>query len=379
MGFINYPDDRTPIAMGAWKGPLAGNARFLIPLAIFASAKALAAVWIHSISWKGGWVWARAWRELGPPEGSPAYLFCGFDSGWYIDIARNGYAYPKYVFMPAYPALIRAFGSIIGDHWWAAIAIAWAASFASLPLFQSVAERYMDRAEAMWAALLMAFFPHVFAFTSIAYSEPLFLFSCLAAWFFHVRGKGSLSAAAMAMAALSRPYGVMIAIPVALDLLERRAFRKLSWLAAPLGSLALWAIFCQLSAGDWMATLRHQEYWAKLGMPYGVIGSYIWGAISTGERPLANYYLIAFVAIMGYLALSSTRADWGLGAFSSACYLALLIVGALPSLSRFISFLFPIWLSVRLRNHIAGAAALALSFPLGLALWLWFLQGALVG
>lgn len=369
-----------PIAMLASKDPLGGKIRFLIPLAILASAKALAILWIHSLLGGKGWVWARTWGRLGPPEGSPAYLFCGFDSGWYVDVARNGYAYPKYVFMPAYPALIRALGAIIGDYWWAAIAIAWAASFASIPLFQAVAERYMDRVEAMWATLLMAFFPHVFAFTSVAYSEPLFLLLCLAAWLAHLRGKGPLSAAAMAMAALSRPYGVMIAIPVALDMLERRALRRLPWLAAPLGSLALWALFCHFSAGDWMATLRHQEYWAKLGMPYGLIGSYLWGAVSMGERsPLANYYLIAFVAIMGYLALSSTRADWRLGAFASAGYLALLAIGTLPSLSRFLSFLFPIWLSVRLRNHIAGAAALAISFPFGLALWIWFLQGALVG
>lgn len=369
-----------PIGMGESRGPFANEARFLIPLAIFISAKALAALWIHSLLGKGGWVWARTWGNLGPPEGSPAYLFCGFDSGWYVDIARNGYAYPKYAFMPAYPALIRAFGAIIGDHWWAAIAIAWAASLASLPLFQAVAERYMDRVEAMWATLLMAFFPHVFAFTSVAYSEPLFLLLCLAAWLAHLRGNGPLSAAAMAMAALSRPYGVIIAIPIALDLLERRAIKGLPWLIAPLGSLALWALFCQLSAGDWMATLRNQEYWAKLGMPYGVFKAYIWGAISMGERsPLANYYLIAFLALMGYLAFSSTRADWRLGAFASAGYLALLIIGTLPSLSRFISFLFPIWLSVRLRSHIAGAAALAISFPFGVALWIWFLQGALVG
>jgi hypothetical protein len=362
---------------------LAGKRRFLVPLAISASAKALAAFWIHSLLSRGGSFWThfmRHWGKAGPPEGSPAYLFCGFDSGWYVDIAKGGYAYPKFAFMPAYPALIRALGSAIGDYWWAAIAIAWMASFASLPLFQAIAERYMERAEAMWATLLMAFFPHIFAFTSIAYSESLFLFLCLVAWLSHIRGKEPISAAAMAMAALSRPYGIIMAIPVALDLLARRDFRRMAWLISPLSSLALWGIFCHLYAGDWMATLTQQEYWARLGMPYGVLRAYIWSAIVEGERlPLLNYYLVAFIALMGYLAFSSTRADWRLGAFSSVGYVALLAMGTLPSLSRFLSFLFPIWLSIRLRSHIAGAAALAASFPFGLALWLWFLQGSLVG
>jgi hypothetical protein len=364
----------------AMRGFSSGKRRFLMPIAILASAKALAASFIHSSLGKGGWFWMRAWGRAGPPEGSLAYLFCGFDSGWYVDIAKNGYAYPKYVFMPAYPALIRALGSILGDYWWAAISIAWASSFASLPLFQAIAERYMDRVEAMWATLLMASFPHVFAFTSLAYSEPLFLLLCLGAWLSYLRDAMPLSAAAMGMAALSRPYGVMIAIPIALDLLKKRDFGKMAWLSIPLGSLAFWGLFCHLFAGDWMATLTQQGYWAKLGMPYGIIRTYLWGAVFGGERSQSiNYYLIAFVAIMGYLAFSSARADWRLGAFASAGYLVLLAIGTLPSLSRFISFLFPIWLSIRIKSPIAGAAALAISLPFGLALWLWFLQGSLIG
>jgi hypothetical protein len=40
-------------------------------------------------------------------------------------------------------------------------------------MFQAVAERYMSRIEAVARTLCAGFFPYIFMFTSVTYTEPL--------------------------------------------------------------------------------------------------------------------------------------------------------------------------------------------------------------
>ena len=171
-----------------------------------------------------------------------AETFAAWDSGWYFDIAQRGYYWSSsgqssIAFFPLYPMLMRAlawpFGG--GDRalWIAGIALSYACLFLGLAvLHRLTAKMSGDRETARRTLLYIAVFPFAYFFTQV-YTESLFLLTSVSAVAAAVASRWGWAGFFGALAALTRPNGILIALPLGLLALAGRP--RLAELAAPRG------------------------------------------------------------------------------------------------------------------------------------------------
>ena len=307
-----------------------------------------------------------------PSYDSWLYLFCGWDTEFYIGLARNWYFQPLYAFFPGYPGLIRGLNFLLGDYWLSAVVISISLGVLSLPVFQRLAEYYMTKTEALYATLVFGFFPYVFLFTTVAYSESLFIFLTLSSWLLYKHDRPLLSCLACAGVSLTKMYGIVVALPIFLDLIAKRRFRAISFLGLPAIAFAGWLFYCYQRTGDWLAPVTAQARWAETyGMAFGWLQQNLWPPlrISSSEDLIRLGFILAF----SLLVASSWHVDWKLGSYSLVMLVLLLCFGTVASLPRFLSFIFPVWLVTRLRNPIPVIALLILFSLADLRLWYQFI------
>ena len=208
--------------------------------------------------------------------------FIAFDSGWYFDIASHGYRYSteaqsNVAFFPLYPLAMRAlawpFGSSDAALWLAGIVISWTCFLTGLIALHGLTERMTgDRETARRTVLYVAVFPFSLFLTRVYPSALFFLLIVLA-----VRAAyGSrwwLAGVIGGLAALTRPHGVLIGLPLALMALRsasgpREAISRLAALAPiPIAFLG-YSVYVGSLAGHPMAWLTSQEQWGySLGHP----------------------------------------------------------------------------------------------------------------
>lgn len=306
------------------------------------------------------------------------YLFSAWDTAWYVQMANTLRFRLDRPFFPAYPILIRALAELLGDYWLSASIISLILGLACVPLFQAVAEHYMTRGEAFGASLIFTLFPFTFLFTTLAYSEPLFLLASLATWHLYRSGRFLRSLASASLASLSRPLGAIIFLPILLDLVVRKDRSKLLKTIAPLAAMAL----ALVAAGP--TALFQQLAFITTPTPSHQIGLYWFSnfllPIVQWERepmPPFPHALLAFtlacVCLFGLLSFYSYRVDWRLGCYASALFLVALGYGMVNGLLRYFSFAFPIWLSFKSKNPIVLLATAGLFYANALILWLQFL------
>jgi hypothetical protein len=154
--------------------------RILLPLLIVVAAKAAAATFIYFSMNVGalGTFWSDPTRVFSWPQntvflqnagfGQFPFVFLGWDSAWYLSIMERGYAFSlqSYTFSPGLPffggllniALQNPLVSIVVPS--LVFGVLW------IPLYQLVAERYMSRQTALASAVLFAFSPYLFLFSS---------------------------------------------------------------------------------------------------------------------------------------------------------------------------------------------------------------------
>lgn len=361
---------------------LQGRLRYLLPILIVVLLKLSASFFMYRrLSVLGSFYtpWMSDWGKSGPSQ-SWLYLFNAQDSGFYVALARGWYEYPMYVFFPAYPVLFKILGLALGDLWLSAFVVSFVLGLASLPLFQAVAEDYMPRSEAAGSTLLAATFPYIFLFTTVSYTESLFLFATLATWYLYVKGRIVPSVLAATLATLTKTYGVAIVIPVGIGLLAKRKFRQLPLLVVPIAALLAWIYYIYLRTGDPFVFSTQQSYWMRLGVEFGWYQHYIKPLLDfkVWEFPAFNYLLVGLVIFFGYLVFCAFRIDAKLGVYSLSVFLPLLYMGSFISLPRFFSFIFPVWLVVRIRNLPLLIVAVGFFLLNSLLLWYQFILGTWV-
>ena len=308
-----------------------------------------------------------------PPYTSWLYLFCGWDTEFYVALARNWYFQPLYAFFPAYPGLVRSLHFVFGDYWMSAAAVSIIFGITSLPVFQRLAEHYMTRTEALYSTFVFGFFPYVFLFTTVAYSESLFIFLALSSWLLYKRDRLLLSCLACAGVSLTKIYGIVIVFPIFLDLIANKRFKALPSLAVPVIVFTGWLYYCYQRTGDWLAPITAQARWAETyGMTSGWLQQSLWPPLRTsGGEDLIR---LGFVLAFSVLAVSAWQVDWKLGSYSLVMLVLLLLFGTVASLPRFLSFVFPAWLVPRLRNPIPVVVLLVLFSLADLKLWYQFIM-----
>jgi hypothetical protein len=365
-----------------------GSMRYVLPPATFALLHVLHGAVLYLTLRSGGRFsvpFMNIWKT--PPLAYDwLYLFSAWDTDYYLSIARSWYPQnlsPSWAFFPLYPALIRLGSTIlVVDVSVTAFAISVTASMVSIVVFQRVGEHYMHYRDALVATFLYFLLPPVFTFSFALYTEPLFLALTLAAWYLHIKSRDCKAAAIAALASLTRAYGILIILPIAVDNLRKSEFRKLRYLLIPISSLAGWLFYGFVATGVWLAPPAAQSYWQSpnaLSLQHNLLALLegnlnVWSALA----PYAPIAAVGVVSLAFTLFLTSrvVRMDRSLGLYlctslGAIAYFAFLAANL--SLPRYLAFLFPIGLALKLKSLVPLFVALILLWILDYFAWLAFL------
>jgi hypothetical protein len=222
--------------------------------------------------------------------------FTLWDSGWFLEIAENGYrGEQSAAFFPLYPLLVHALAWVTRSPVVAGVLISLvAAGFAAVAV-RRIATELLPRRAARDSVLYLALWPVAFVFTSV-YSEGLFL--AFAAWSFWaaMQRRPVLAAVLGALAVETRLIGLAL-VPALIVLLwprerglPRRALR-LAPLALIPAAVGVYAWYLEDRLGDWRAFYQAQGvFWLRHHSAAGPLGG-LWEAIAQGYHGVAQVVL----------------------------------------------------------------------------------------
>lgn len=282
------------------------------------------------------------WDAPHPTEQGWGILGAGlerYDALWYLAIAEHGYpsvdagaAVPEaYAFFPLLPLLIGVTGRLLLGRWLlAANLIALVAVVAALAAVHRLVEvETGDRAAAGRALVGVAVFPSAY-FLVAPYTEAPFL--ALSGWALVEarRGRWLRAGGLSALAALSRPVGILLVVALALEIVrQHREGRRpdtvgsaVAVLGAPVG-IGAFLVWAWLATGRPLAPLLAQEGWRREWMlPHETLRAAVETAATVwGTLPLGGYHgldlllLVPVVAAVGWL-LARTPATYGVYALA---------------------------------------------------------------
>jgi hypothetical protein len=195
-----------------------------------------------------------------------------WDTDFYHQIATVGYRWDpsaflhqNVVFFPLYPLLMRWGGALLGGHPLLAGTIISLAAFAgAIALLYRLAVLELGEEKAWPVIVLVSTYPFAL-FYSAVYTESLFLFLTVGAFYAMRRRHLLLAALAGLAAGLTRPNGFWLALPL-LWLATREDRRVGAVLAAlaPLAGVAGFSAYLAVRFGDPLAWMHGQAAW---GMP----------------------------------------------------------------------------------------------------------------
>jgi len=221
-------------------------------------------------------------RSKAGVPGTTLFPFFSWDFGWYNAIAHHGYppvADRFYAFFPLWPWLLRASGSI--PDWQLAGALTVAASGLA---FLGVAAG-SPGGRPRQTALALACWPGSFALL-LAYPDGLALAAAAWAAALVMRERPVAAAPLGAAAALLRPNGLLIAVPLALLARGRGPAYKLA-AAAPVAAAVAVEIFFWERSGEFSAFFHAQRLWGREG-PRGIghWADHVWSLFQAHTVPL---------------------------------------------------------------------------------------------
>jgi hypothetical protein len=322
-----------------------------------------------------------------------AEIFAAWDSGWYFDIASRGYYFnpdgqSSVAFFPLFPMLMRGaawpFGQTDQAIWAAGILISCATFFLALVTLHRLTEKiFGDRETARRAVFYLAVFPFSLFFTRV-YAESVFLLTSLLAVSRACDGQWRRAGLWGALAALARPNGILIGVPLVLMALGGRPApraligRLAALLPVPL-ALAGYSAYVYSLSGDPLGWLSSQAHWGySLGHPpWQQLARMIDRLVKYGfydyffVSPMAPFRLFHGVTALIFLALTPAifkRLGVAMGAYVLVSLLIPLSANALEGVGRYSAVLFPAFMLVgsvesrRLHEAILIGASLFLAF-----------------
>lgn len=299
-----------------------------------------------------------------------------FDSEYYLSIAVGGYDDPdvtqmspedgsgelalNYAFMPAYPMAMRLVAGplqALGLAPMAAASVAGvalsllAALIASLALF-SIARRRLGDGAGVRAAFYLLVFPTGF-FLAQVYTEAFFLALSLGSLALLDQRRPLLAGIAAVLATLTRPVGVLLAIPIAMTLVagllrrgddqepEARGLRDLAiWTAAALLPVATYLVWSASPLGQAFTTVQSQ-YFGQQPLAFEQAWNNWRDALAGWDEllPETRLYYVLELAAVGLAVVASLWAlrRWpAIAVFSLAVVLIPLTTGAPQSMARYV-------------------------------------------
>ena len=330
--------------------------------------------------------------------------FARYDSGWYQQIASNGYVFVKggpsvgvgkpgkIAFFPLYPVSMqytgRLFGSSRADIYMGGILVSWISFIAASVGLFFLAKLDLNPGEAERAVLLTTVFPFSFFF-GLVYTEALFLMLTVFSFYGFRTRHWILGGLAGALATATRANGILMlpalawvayraAQPTARD--RSLAALGLVLVAAGVGGYSLYVYQLSGNPLEWALTIQRWGY--PLGGPPWTAPIRLIGELATHpydyliSDPMARYDTLYGVTAIAFLIM--TPLVWmKLGAAYGIFMLLNLWVplssGVFEGLGRYCSVLFPAFILLATIRSPAVATGIivvfALFYTLGLALF----------
>ncbi len=271
-----------------------------------------------------------------------------WDGGEYLSVARDGYSFspdrPSNVaFAPLLPMVMRAGASLAGrgdDDALIAVGLVAvnAALLGALAYLLALGRLEVGDAAARRAVVYLLVFPTAI-FLSALYAESLFLFFGIGAALEARRRRWWRAGVLGALAAIARPFGVVLALPIAVEMLAGRPRRRdVAAAALPLVSFAAWQSWLSARFGDPFVYLAAQRsYLREVSGPVGTIAD------------LAAYPFPWIIAACLILVTVLVAASWRVlrpstAALATALFAVSLSSGTLMSFPRYALAIFPAFL-----------------------------------
>ncbi|HEX6488911.1 MAG TPA: mannosyltransferase family protein [Candidatus Dormibacteraeota bacterium] len=277
--------------------------------------------------------------------------FLGWDAFHYLGIARDGYptaaiaASGNNGYFPLLPLLLRA----VGASDLASLALALVLGFVAVAAIAALTTAVFDEGAGHTAAWAASFWPAAF-FWSAIYTESLFVALAIASLWAAWRGRPAVAASAGLLAALARPTGFALALPLFVLLARRGGVGRLA-AAAPLLGPILVGAYLGVHTGTPlalpMAFFGHGNL--SPGRPWGLVQTALTWARYGDWQQLAE--IPVFIAAV-VLAIAAGREERWRGpaiATSVALLVPPVLAGTISSFARYAMVAFPLYWPLRVQ------------------------------
>lgn len=324
--------------------------------------------------------------------------FARYDSGWYQQIASQGYEYKgtgrnNVAFFPAYPLLMRAAGELLGgrqqDYYFAGIVISFLSFAGAMPLLYRLALLDLPHAAALRAVTYCAVFPGAIFF-GMVYSESLYLLTVVAAAYAFRTNRLLTGAASGALMTATRVTAVM-AVPGIAWLAWRAAGsdpRRRLLAAAAAGAcligIGAFSVFNWVISGNpftWYESITFWGYRPGARFPFAALLSFAETLVTRPYQFLATERMapydtlnaLAAITALALVPLIWKRFNAGYALIVVAALILPLSSGQFEGLARYTSVQFPVAIAFaslkgEMRHHLL-LATLAVLYGLCLALF----------
>jgi hypothetical protein len=270
-----------------------------------------------------------------------------WDGRWYRMVAQGGYLLvpgraSDPAFFPLYPVLLRGV-HFLGVGWGiAGPLLSNTALLAGLIAFYALTRELFPDALARRATTYLAVFPLGYVF-SMAYPESVVLVLVAAAPLAALRRRWWLAAACGAAAALARPEGLFLALPLAgiawqqrHDLSAVRRGAAAAAVLAPAAALASYPLYLASVLHDPLAWTRAEHAWGRKFSLLGPVRAFANLPASLEHTPGRARDVAAFFAYLGLL-YAARRVGTSLPWLAAAAAIVVLPVfsGVFDSIARF--------------------------------------------
>ncbi len=284
-----------------------------------------------------------------------------WDTGWYLSIVKHGYSVrgdlssvqSNIAFFPLYPLVVKFFTFFLppslrtdGNILLIGVLLSNIFLIGALVLLYKLVLTMFDVAAARRTVLYVLLFPTSF-FLSSFYAEPLFLLLTVAVFYAAVKKQWALASIAGMLAALTRGYGVMTIVPVAIFYLEanhwdlRRTRWDALWMLLIPAGLLLFLVGVYPVTGDIMAPIKNQAAWHRhFAMPWQ---SFLHPTHWNREVTQLGQVLTLGFLIMGVLAFFKLP-SLSYGTYAFLITTPSLLGGSLLSIGRHYAVVFPIFI-----------------------------------
>jgi len=307
-------------------------------------------------------------EHLSPNSHPFINMWARWDGGWYLDIAQHGYSFvpakqSNVAFFPLYPSLIRVVHRVIPLHsdavWFlVGIIVSNAALLVALIYLHRLVHLDYDRHTAARTVLYLCIFPTTL-FLSAAYSESLFLALVVSAFYYARAARWIVVGILSSAAALCRPPGILLIIPLAFEYLSQKGFQwrriKADCFALLLAPLALAGhlTFLRWRFGDWNILSKAEtiEGWnRRLTLPWNTLLHSFPGMNSfKGFHGAFEFFFT--LALIGLAIFGCFRLRLSYSIYAAVSLVFITSWGELRSAPRFGLVIFPVMIALALLGH----------------------------